>query len=111
MKKVGGIELCQHIKANEKIAHIPVVLLTASSSDKIKLEGIEGGAEDYILKPFEKELIIARVQNILKAKTRMQQFFFNAATLKPASNLPGEHKLFIEKCMSVVEAHLDDPEF
>jgi signal transduction histidine kinase/ligand-binding sensor domain-containing protein/DNA-binding response OmpR family regulator len=111
MKNVDGIELCQKIKANPVVAHTPVVLLTASSSDKIKLKGIEGGAEDYITKPFDREIIVARVQNILKSKNRLQQYFFNAVTLKPIVNIAGEHKAFIETCMTVVEAHVDNPNF
>lgn len=111
MRNIGGLELCKKIKENSSIAHIPVILLTASSSDEIKLKGIKGGAEDYITKPFDKELIIARVQNILKGKNRLQQYFFNAVTLKPNSNIAGEHKEFIERCIAIVENHLDNPEF
>lgn len=111
MKKMGGIELCQKIKNHPSIAQIPVILLTASSSDEAKLKGIEGGAEDYITKPFDKEIIIARVQNILKGRNRLQQYFFNAATLKPTTNIAGEHKEFIERCIAIVEDHLDNPEF
>ena len=111
MKQVGGIELCKKIKENPSLAHIPVILLTGSSSDEIKLKGIEGGAEDYITKPFNKDIIIARVQNILRGRNRLQQYFFNAVTLKPNFNIAGEHKAFIEECIGVVENHLDDPDF
>lgn len=111
MKNIGGIELCKKIKETPAIAHTPVILLTASSSDATKLQGIEGGAEDYITKPFDKEIIVARVQNILKGRNRLQRYFFDAATLKPHSAIAGEHKEFIERCMAVVENHLDNPEF
>jgi YesN/AraC family two-component response regulator len=111
MKKMDGIELCQKIKSNPSVAHIPVILLTASSSDEVKLKGIEGGAEDYITKPFDKEIIVARVQNILKGRNRLQQYFFNAVTLKPTTSIAGEHKEFIERCIAVVEDHLDNPDF
>ena len=111
MKEMGGIELCRKIKETDAIAHIPVILLTGSSSEEIKLEGIEGGAEDYITKPFDKEIIVARVQNILKGRNRLQQYFFNAVTLKPLTSIAGEHKQFIERCIAVVEDHLDNPDF
>ena len=111
MKKMGGVELCEKIKNNPSLAHVAVILLTASSSDEIKLKGIEGGAEDYINKPFDKEIIVARVQNILKGRNRLQEYFFNAVTLKPASNIAGEHKEFIERCIAIVESHLDNPGF
>jgi YesN/AraC family two-component response regulator len=111
MAKMDGIELCSKIKNNPSIAHIPVILLTASSSDEIKLKGIEGGAEDYITKPFDKDIIIARVQNILKGRNRLQQYFFNAVTLKPAAQVGGEHKEFIDRCIEIVEEHIDNPDF
>ncbi len=111
MKHVGGIELVKQIKETASIAHIPVILLTASSSDEVKLKGIEGGAEDYITKPFDRELIVARVQNILKGRNRLQQYFFNTVTLKPASGVAGEHKEFLERCIAIVDNHLDNPNF
>lgn len=111
MKKTGGIEMVKQIKETASIAHIPVILLTASSSDEVKLKGIEGGAEDYITKPFDRELIVARVQNILKGRNRLQQYFFNTVTLKPASGVAGEHKEFLERCIAIVDSHLDDPGF
>jgi CheY-like chemotaxis protein len=56
MQGLSGIEVCSRIKEDPVLNHIPVILLTASSSPEIKLKGIEGGADDYISKPFEKEI-------------------------------------------------------
>lgn len=111
MNKMSGLEFCRRVKCNPSIAHIPVMLLTASSSDEIKLQGIEEGAEDHISKPFDRNMIVARVHNILKGRTHLQQYFFNAVTLKPTVKAHGEHKDFIERCILVVEEHLDDPDF
>ncbi len=111
MKNMNGVEFCKKIKENPSLAHIPVVLLTASSSETIRLNGIEGGAEDYITKPFDKDLIVARVKNILKARTHLHQYYYNAVTLKPNVHIPGEHKIFMENCIKIVEAHLDNPDF
>jgi signal transduction histidine kinase/ligand-binding sensor domain-containing protein/CheY-like chemotaxis protein/AraC-like DNA-binding protein len=111
MKKMGGIELCKKIKENATLAHIPVILLTASSSEEAKLKGIEGGAEDYITKPFDKEIIVARVENILKGRNRLQQYFFNTVTLKPAVGVEEDDKIFIERCIIIIERNLDNPDF
>lgn len=111
MKKMSGIELCAKIKSDPAIGHIPVILLTASSSIENKLKGIEGGAEDYITKPFETEIIVASVNNILKRKNRLQQYFFNEVTLQPNFTITGEYKEFIEQCISIVEKHIDNPDF
>lgn len=111
MKKTGGIELCKKIKENTSLGHIPVILLTAGTSDERKLQGIEVGAEDYIMKPFDRDILFARVQSILKGKSRLQQYFFDSVTLNPTANIPGEHKEFIDTCISIVDAHIDDDQF
>ncbi|OIR12901.1 sensor histidine kinase TodS [mine drainage metagenome] len=111
MKRMNGIEFCSKVKSDTAIGHIPVILLTASSSTEIKLKGIEGGAEDYITKPFDKEIIVASVKNILSRRNRLQQYFFNTVTLQPNFNIDNEYKDFIEQCIKITEKHIDDPDF
>lgn len=111
MKKMDGIELCRKMKESSNLAHIPVILLTGSSSDQSKLRGIECGAEDYINKPFDKELIVARVQNILMARNRLQQYFFNVVTLKPTSYIDSDNKEFLERCIRIIDDNMDNPDF
>jgi signal transduction histidine kinase/ligand-binding sensor domain-containing protein/DNA-binding response OmpR family regulator len=111
MGGLNGIELCRRLKENAHLAHIPIILLTGSSSEKSKLIGLECGAEDYVSKPFSKELIVARVQNILRSRNRLQQYFFNTITLKPTSSIEADHKEFLERCIELVDRHMDDPEF
>ncbi|AEV98708.1 hypothetical protein A4D02_09185 [Niastella koreensis] len=111
MGKMDGIELCRKLKENAHLAHIPIILLTGSSSEKSKLTGLECGAEDYVSKPFSKELIVARVQNILTSRNRLQQYFFNTITLKPASSIESDHKEFLTRCIEIVDQNMENPEF
>lgn len=111
MKEMNGIELCGKLKENSGLAHIPVILLTGGVSEQSRLKGIECGAEDYINKPFDKDLIIARVQNILKSRSRLQQYFFNTVTLQPVSSIDADQKEFLERCIQIIEKHIDDPDF
>lgn len=111
MGNMDGIELCRRVKETAHLAHIPILLLTGSSSEKSKLMGLECGAEDYVVKPFNKELIVARVQNILRSRSRLQQYFFNTITLKATSSIEADHKEFLERCIEIVDQHMDDPEF
>jgi signal transduction histidine kinase/ligand-binding sensor domain-containing protein/DNA-binding response OmpR family regulator len=113
MQGLSGIELCSRIKEDPVLNHIPVILLTASSSPEIKLKGIEGGADDYISKPFEKEILVARVNGILKSHNNLQKYFYNEITLNKSNDLKisPEYKEFLEKCLQIVEEHLTDPDF
>jgi len=112
MHGIGGIELCRFIKKDPALRHIPVILLTGSSSAQTKLEGVEGGADDYITKPFEKEMLVARVSNLLKTRNDLQQYFYNEITLNKTNlRISEEYKVFLEKCISIVETHLEDDDF
>ena len=110
MQGMGGIELCSIVKEDESISHIPIVLLTASSSAEIKLKGVESGADDYISKPFDKDLLIARIGGILKSKNTLQKYFYSEITLNPnSSKISAEYKEFLKRCIAIVEAKIEDP--
>jgi signal transduction histidine kinase/ligand-binding sensor domain-containing protein/DNA-binding response OmpR family regulator len=112
MEEGDGIALCREIKNHASLSHIPVILLTGSQSKDVKLEGVEGGADDYITKPFEKELLMARVTNLQKTRANLQKYFFNEITLNQHDlKISEEYKEFLERCITIVEAHLDDEEF
>ncbi len=112
MEGMDGIELCTAIKEDPSLSHIPVILLTGNEAQETKLEGLEGGADDYIMKPFDNELLMARVQNILKSRTTLQKFFYNEITLgKTAYKVTAEYQEFLKNCIAIVEAHLDNPDF
>jgi ligand-binding sensor domain-containing protein/signal transduction histidine kinase/DNA-binding NarL/FixJ family response regulator len=112
MEGMSGIELCAAIREDINISHIPVILLTSSTSPDIKLKGIEGGADDYISKPFDKEILKARVAGILKNKNTLQKYFYNEITLNSSNQkIPAEYKAFLENCIKIVENHIQNPDF
>jgi signal transduction histidine kinase/DNA-binding response OmpR family regulator/streptogramin lyase len=112
MQGMGGIELCRSIKETPALNHIPVILLTGSFSPESKLKGVEGGADDYITKPFERDFLVARVTNLLKTRENLQKYFYNEITHQENTfRISEEYKEFLEKCIAVVESHLDDDEF
>jgi signal transduction histidine kinase/ligand-binding sensor domain-containing protein/DNA-binding response OmpR family regulator len=112
MQGMTGIELCRTIKETPALSHIPVILLTGSFSPESKLKGVEGGADDYITKPFEKDLLLARVSSLLKSRQNLQKYFYNEITHQENSlKISAEYKEFLEKCIAIVENHLDDDAF
>src|SRR5690606_30049748 len=81
MPGVDGIELCKRLKSESHTLHIPVILLTAKADDLHKLEGISIGADDYITKPFNAEILIAKIGNIIRNQVRLQDYFLSRIML------------------------------
>lgn len=112
MDEMSGIEFCAAIKEDPALNHIQLILLTGSSSAEIKLKGVECGADDYITKPFEKELLLARVASLLKSRNNIQKYFYNEVTLQRNNlSISEEYKIFLEKCIGIVEANFDKDDF
>ncbi|WP_207422750.1 hybrid sensor histidine kinase/response regulator transcription factor [Desertivirga brevis] len=111
MMEMDGFEFCKRIKSDARLAHIPVVLLTAKSPLEDKIEGIELGADDYITKPFSLGLLGARVKSLLIARNQLKEKYRIAAALKPAINIPTspDEKLLM-KVKQLIEEHLQNSE-
>jgi ligand-binding sensor domain-containing protein/signal transduction histidine kinase/CheY-like chemotaxis protein/AraC-like DNA-binding protein len=118
MEGMTGLQLCSLVKHDPATSFIPVILLTANTSAEVMLKGLEGGADDYISKPFDKDVLKAKVENILKSKNNLQKYFFNQVTLntdnpKNTGNpkISIEYREFLDRCIQIVERHLTDQDF
>ena len=112
MPRSDGLELCQRIKQHPRTMHIPVVLLTARTAAVQELEGLETGADDYVSKPFNPQVLHAKVSAILRNRCKVREFYQRQLLLEPTEIvIPEADKLFLEKAMQVVEANLAEPEF
>ncbi|SDW34430.1 Two component regulator propeller [Hydrobacter penzbergensis] len=112
MGGMSGLELCELIKKDENSSHTPVILLTASLATEMQLEGIKNGADEYITKPFDKDLLFAKIQNILANRNILRQYFFDQITLKEShSKVPEEYQNFLKECIEIVEEHIGDDDF
>lgn len=112
MPEMNGIELCNKIRADERVSHIPIILLTARSSEEQRIEGFKTGADDYITKPFNFEVLEARINNLLSVREKFQKNFRKTLDVK-SSELqitPLDVKL-IERAVKVVEENISSPTF
>ncbi|NJO89311.1 MAG: response regulator [Chloroflexia bacterium] len=75
MPRMDGLELCRKLKGDIRTSHIPLILLTARTADEDKIKGLEIGADDYITKPFNMDLLLLRIQNAMEKRKEIQQQF------------------------------------
>ncbi|MCK6621917.1 MAG: response regulator [Calditrichia bacterium] len=112
MPGMDGYELCRRLKTSPKTNHIPVILLTARAAPEDKLAGLETGADDYLVKPFNPEELKIRVRNLIRLRQQMREKFSAEMLLKPSDiTVPSTQKIFLERLRTVIEEHLDDEEF
>lgn len=112
MDVMDGLELCRKIKENSSLSHIPVILLTASKNPETHLQGISDGADDYITKPFDDDLLMARVESLLKSRSNLRTYFLDSITLKEnTQKVPAEYQEILKKCIAIIEANIHERDF
>lgn len=112
MPGMDGIELCRHLKTNILTSHIPVVLLTARTSLLHKIEGLETGADDYITKPFNMQLLQLRIRNLIAIRERLKDQSTRSMELSPSAiTVTSIDEEFLQKFIGLVETHMDESEY
>jgi signal transduction histidine kinase/DNA-binding response OmpR family regulator len=112
MPVMGGIEVCQTIKADIRTSHIPLILLTAKAEQTDKLHGLEQGADDYIVKPFDTAELVARVDNLIKNRLHLKARFAEAVSMKPSEIATNSlDETFLERAIAIVELNMSNEEF
>lgn len=113
MPVMDGLTLCKKVKENPRTSHIGIILLTARSLTSQKIEGIRIGADVYITKPFEMELLEASVDHLLKRKQELSSYFRSEIITQPegGSARENEDEKFIKKVMNIIEANISNPDF
>ena len=111
MPIMDGIELCKAIKSNIEINHIPVILLTAHVSDTHVKDGLSSGANDYVFKPFNFDLLLARIQNLLDNNERLRQSFQKRISPKDMNvEVTDYDEQFLQKCYDFLRKNLTNSE-
>jgi signal transduction histidine kinase/DNA-binding response OmpR family regulator len=112
MPELTGVEFCGLVKENVKTSHIPVIILTSKSNNESKIVGWEVGADDYITKPFNANLLEVRVKNLLEIRRKLRERFTQEVEIQPKEitlNTADEH--FLERAIRTVEENIDNPAF
>lgn len=112
MPNMDGIELCESLKTNPLTSHIPIVLLTAKSTDEDALQGLRTGADAYVAKPFKLDILRAQLLNIYFHRERLKQRFRQEVLLQPEEiTVTSADETFLKRAVSIIEEHMSDSEF
>jgi DNA-binding response OmpR family regulator len=112
MPRMDGLELCRHLKTDDRTSHIPVIMLTARASVESKLDGLETGADDYVTKPFHPEELRVRVRNLIDGRRNLRARFGREVKLQPKDiTISSADEKFLQNAIAVVEKHLSDSGF
>jgi signal transduction histidine kinase/DNA-binding response OmpR family regulator len=111
MPEMDGTALCRNLKSNPLTDHIPVVMLTAKADKESILTGFDVLADDYIVKPFDSEILNARIQNLLEQRNAMCEALRKDFMKENSSEkLKQQHKSFLDEFFAIIEAQMEDPE-
>ena len=111
MPKTDGVELCKKLKEELSTSHIPVILLTACSLDEQRITGFKCGADDYITKPFNSDVLEVRIGNLIESRKRLKELFREnlfSVNIQTAGN--DMERMFLGKLKQLIEKNLSDSE-
>ncbi|MFO8002463.1 MAG: two-component regulator propeller domain-containing protein [Marinilabilia sp.] len=112
MPVMDGIEFCKHVKADIQTSHVPFILLTAKVDTETHVEGFEQGVDDYIEKPFNTRVLLARLKALLENREKLKRHFEERAG-NPSFDgaLSDTDKAFISEVDRIINEQYTDPRF
>ena len=112
MPKMDGFKLCAKLKTDERTSHIPVLLLTAKAAKQDKLNGLEIGADDYIMKPFETDELKARIKNLLEQRRKLREHFKKEGLVElDDKEITSLDRKFLENVIQIINKNISDVSF
>jgi AraC-like DNA-binding protein len=113
MPVMDGYTLCQKLKRNVNTNHVPVIMLTAKTSDEDRLEGLGAGADAYIVKPFNIEILSRAAANLIQSRQVLRNKFTGkeAQTEKVEQvKLKTPDERLLERIMSTINSNISNPD-
>nr|WP_319509536.1 two-component regulator propeller domain-containing protein [uncultured Draconibacterium sp.] len=111
MPEMDGFELCSIVKTQIETSHIPVILLTALSSSENLIAGLDKGADAYLTKPFDEEVLVKQIENIIAQRRRIQENFSKQFIGKDTIEVGSLDNFFLNKVRDVIEKNLTEESF
>jgi len=112
MPIINGYDLAIKLKNDKRTSHIPIIMLTAKADEESKLKGLEIGVDDYLIKPFSRKELYARVGNLIKLRVLLKERYkgVSAINFDKIDVKPLEQE-FLEKVFNSIKENLENPQF
>lgn len=111
MPRTDGVQLCEKLKSDERTSHIPVIMLTALATVEHRIKGLETGADDYLTKPFNREELKTRCNNLIEQRRKLREKYRQGLLLEPKEiSVTSVDERFLNKLINTLENHISNPE-
>ena len=111
MHEIDGCQLCSNVKNDMRTSHIQVILLTARTAEEHKIEGLETGADDYITKPFNLDILLLRISKLIEIRKKRQDSFSKQIEPQPSDiTITSLDEKLIARAIEYVEKNIDRSE-
>lgn len=111
MPLVNGIELCKKLKKNPITNHIPIILLSANSKEQTMVQGLKNNCDDYMFKPFAKDVLIAKVTNLVNLRRVLVEKYRTNLQYASFKKLLNFEDSFHTQILELIENEISDPNF
>lgn len=112
MPRKNGYEVCGSLKTDNRTSHIPIILVSAQADQDAKNDGFRSGADAYLSKPFNREELFIRLEQLIKLRQRLRERYQNLAPVSPSDDpVFQKEDAFIAELQTTIQKHLDDENF
>ncbi len=112
MPEMNGIDLCRKIKNDKRTSFVPVILLTAITGEEEQLRGLETGASDYMTKPFNFEILLSKIRNLLAQQESAKKAYQKLVKASPSDvNVDSPDEKFMHRALEIIENNIGNPNF
>jgi signal transduction histidine kinase/DNA-binding response OmpR family regulator/ligand-binding sensor domain-containing protein len=112
MPVMDGVELCKRLKNNIQTSHIPIILLTARASNEFVLSGYEAGADEYISKPFNFDILVLQIRKLIKQQEEREKYFKKTIDIKPVDiTITSLDEKLIKDALASIEKNMNNSDF
>ena len=112
MPEINGLEMCKILRTDERTSHIPVIMLTAKTTEQNQIDGLQIGADEYITKPFNAKILQLKIRNIFESRHRLHKRFANEINIKPSEiTMNQRDEQFISHAVELIDKNLSNADY